>query len=316
MTEDRPPEGQNMTELEDVIDTGSDADAAEFDPTGASDDKLLPRQRVRIVYAKEECIKFISHQDEFRAWERALRRAGLPILYKKGFNPQPHIQFASPLGVGFSGLHEIIDITFAPPVPLLELRRRLAASLPPGLTVHELSETPLRSPALQSLLIGADYTIRLYAENSATLSSVIERKIAELLQVSKIWRERERKGRRYRYNLRPLVLELAYRGYDPAAEEHGIFLRVQQRAGAAGRPDEVVSALGLDSYPRSLCRTCLYFEDNPQDVAVFAPYPIIDKADIAEQPVQEASRHQPDHKPGSHAVKGRTIGERAADEFI
>ena len=113
-----------------------------------------PRQRVRIRYAKEERIKFISHQDEFRAWERALRRAGLPLLYKQGFNPQPHIQFASPLGVGFTGLREPVDITFAPPVPLPELSERLAASLPPGLTVRDLAEVPLKTPALQSQLIG------------------------------------------------------------------------------------------------------------------------------------------------------------------
>ncbi len=50
-----------------------------------------PRQRVRLTYDKEERIKFISHQDEFRAWERTLRRANLPLLYKRGFNPQPHI---------------------------------------------------------------------------------------------------------------------------------------------------------------------------------------------------------------------------------
>ena len=75
---------------------------------------LPDRQRVRITYAKGEPIKFISHQDEFRLWERTLRRADLPLLYKRGFNPQPHMQFASPLGVGITGDREFIDITFEP----------------------------------------------------------------------------------------------------------------------------------------------------------------------------------------------------------
>jgi len=279
-----------------------------------------PRQRVRIRYAKEERIKFISHQDEFRAWERALRRAGLPLLYKQGFNPQPHIQFASPLGVGFTGLREPVDITFAPPVPLPELHERLAASLPPGLTVRDLAEVPLKTPALQSQLIGADYAIRLFAEADETIdgepvAAAIERRIAALLQETEIWRERERKGKRYRYNLRPLILELAYQGYDEAEEEHRIFLRVQQRAGATGRPDEVVAALGLDSYPRSLCRERLYFADDEDDAARFAPYPVVDKADIAEQAVKQSARRDPDQKK-RRAVKGRTIAERAGDEFI
>ena len=117
------------------------------------------RQRLRILYAKGEAIKFISHQDEFRLWERTLRRAGLPLLYKQGFNPQPFIQFASPLGVGFTGLAEPLDIVLSPPAPPDEVRARLAAKLPPGVTLHSLEEIPLKAPALQGLLIGADYTI-------------------------------------------------------------------------------------------------------------------------------------------------------------
>ena len=64
-------------------------------------------QRVRFSYEKGEAIKFISHQDESRLWERTLRRANLPLLYKRGFNPQPHIQFAAPLGLGMTGTHEL-----------------------------------------------------------------------------------------------------------------------------------------------------------------------------------------------------------------
>ncbi len=284
-------------------------------PTGTGDYEGPPRQRVRLTYAKQERIKFISHQDEFRAWERSLRRANLPLLYKRGFNPQPHIQFASPLGVGFSGNRETVDIILAPPVALAELRQRLTASLPPGLVVHDLVETPLKTPALQSLLIGADYSIRLFAENEAdggeTFAAMLRDKIAAFLATQEIWRERERKGKRYRYNLRPLVLELHYRGFNAEDEAHDIFLRVQQRSGATGRPDEVVSALELNDYPRSLCRDRLYLENNAEDDALFAAYPVIAKADIAEQPLAPAA-----HAASSRTLKGRTIGERAGDEFI
>src|SRR3954468_21090512 len=81
-----------------------------------------PRQRMRFIYEKGEAIKFISHQDEFRLWERSLRRADLPLLYKQGFNPQPHLVFASPLGVGNTGANEPIDIILSPPVALEEAR--------------------------------------------------------------------------------------------------------------------------------------------------------------------------------------------------
>lgn len=274
--------------------------------------ETVPRQRVRVMYEKGESIKFISHQDEFRAWERALRRSGLPLLYKQGFNPQPFIQFASPLGVGFSGARELVDITFSPPVSLDELGRRIKASLPPGLSVRSLAEVDLKSPALQSLLIGADYSLTILAEQQEITSLEIERRIADFLASPQCWRTRERKKKLYRYNLRPLIFELQYAGYSAADEAHSIFLRVQQREGATGRPDEVVSALGLDCYARSLCRERLYFSNRAEDAAQFSLYPVILKEDVAEVPSGRPGRKR------MHADarrKGSSISERAADEF-
>lgn len=286
-------------------------------PRPSDPDQVPPldaRQRVRITYEKGESIKFISHQDEFRAWERALRRAGLPLLYKRGFNPQPHMQFSSPLGVGFSGARELLDITFSPPLPLEELRSRIAGSLPPGLTVHELAETPLNGPAMQTLLIGADYTLKVLASPQEIAPAAIERRIAGFLRTEEHWRTRERKGKRYQYNLRPLVLELIYGGYDAGQEAHDIFLRVQQREGATGRPDEVISELGLDAYARSLRRDRLYFSDRAEDADLFEQYRVVSKDEIAGDALdtKKGQRHVVRSR---SKTQGRTIGERAADEF-
>ena len=272
----------------------------------------IERQRVRITYEKDDSIKFISHQDEFRAWERALRRAELPVLYKRGFNPQPHIQFASPLGVGFSGNQELVDITFSPPLSLEELQARIVADLPPGLSVQSLSETPLKGPALQTLLIGADYSLTIFTGPHELVPDEVERRIGGFLESGEQWRTRERKGRTYRYNLRPLVLELEYCGYTPDVEEHSIFLRVQQREGATGRPDEVISALGLDAYARRLRRDRLYFADNPLDVVSFSQYPVVAKADISAASPEDKRPKRKRQK--TRRPKGRSISDRAADE--
>lgn len=277
-----------------------------------------PRQRVRILYEKGERIKFISHLDEFRLWERALRRADLPLLYKQGFNPQPHIQFASPLGVGFTGAREPIDITFSPPLPLDELQDRIAAKLPPGVQMHEMSEVPLRTKSLQSQLIGADYTILIYADPGEIPNGLIEERIEKFLDQSEIVRERERKGNKYRYNLRPLIFKLRYEGYDSTPEEHRIFLRVQQREGATGRPDEVVDALGLEDYARTLRRDRLYTEESEADIALFAGYPVVTKAEISmdpEPPRRRGRRGKKRKSEGKHEREARTINERAGDEF-
>ncbi|MBV7329673.1 TIGR03936 family radical SAM-associated protein [Chloroflexi bacterium TSY] len=292
------------------------------------------RQRVRLYYEKGESIKFISHQDEFRLWERTLRRADLPLLYKKGFNPQPHIQFAAPLGVGFTGICEPLDITFSTATPLDTLRRRIEDKLPPGVRIHSIQQVPLKTNSLQSLLIGADYTVLLYAEPDELPADLIPQRIYEFLAKSEIWRERERKGRKYRYNLRPLIFELVYRGYTEKAEEHCIFVRVQQRAGATGRPDEVVSALGFDDFARTLRRERLYLSCHTEDVALYEQYPLIEQADISpEGLLGDAKRGRGRNRRGkkrnkhlrqglqtedahSELIKGRSINERAGDEFV
>jgi radical SAM-linked protein len=277
-------------------------------------DEQQPRQRVRLFYEKGEAIKFISHQDEFRLWERTLRRANLPLLYKQGFNPQPHIQFASPLGVGFTGVREPLDIVLSPSVPLDEIQSSIIRALPPGVTLHTLEEVPLKADALQSQLIGADYTILLYAAPDELESTEVERRIRHFLNEQTIWRERERKGRPYRYNLRPLVFELRHEGYAPEDEAHHIVLRVQQRAGATGRPDEVVDALGLDDFARTLRRDRLYFAHLPDDMALFAAYPVIHQVEIS-QPLP-TRREQHGHAPARGTPQGRSISERAGDEFV
>ncbi len=315
-----------MSELEQTISTENpeniseavtESELAAVAPAPVAEE--IPRQRIRVIYEKGELVKFISHQDEFRLWERTLRRADLPLLYKQGFNPQPHIQFASPLGVGITGAREPIDITFSPPVPLEELEAKIVAKLTPGVFLREISEVPLHTPALQGLLIGADYTILIYAERHELESSVIDQAIDKVLAQSEIWRERQRKGEQYTYNLRPLIFELKNLGYDAEREEHRIALRVQQRNGATGRPDEVVAALGLDDHARTLRRDRLYYADQPEDVALFDQYPLITQAEIAgpSQKRKDARRKErtPRPAPVAQTPAGRSISERAGDEF-
>lgn len=284
----------------------------------AEETQSFPRQRVRIHYAKTEAIKFISHHDEFRLWERTLRRTGLPLLYKQGFNPQPHMQFAAPLGVGITGVNEPLEIILAPPAPLEEIAARLRAKLPPGVELRSVAEAPLASEALQSLLIGADYKIILYAEPGEIADGQIEARIATFLRSETIWRARQRKGKHYTYNLRPLVFELRYLGYDMAQSEHAIFLRVQMRNGATGRPDEVVDALGFDDFARTLRRERLYFAGVEEDETIFAAYPVVTQAQIAAPPgVRGVALREVAGEAEHEAHAGRrTINERAADEFV
>ncbi len=280
----------------------------------------LPRQRVRLTYEKGEAIKFISHQDESRLWERTLRRADLPLLYKRGFNPQPHIQFAAPLGLGMTGVRELLDAAFSPPVPLDELSMRIREKLPPGVRLLNATEVPFKTVSPQSLTIGADYTVLIYADAGEVSESELQAKIDAFLEQVEVWRERERHGQRYRYNLRPLVLELRYSGFDAAEGEHSIFMRVQMRPGATGRPDELVDALGFDDYARTLRRERIYFSDCEEDLALFAPYPVISQDEISpERPKPRRKgrkrRRRSGAQPRVDKQTNQPFAEKAADEF-
>jgi len=293
-------------------------------PNVRTPEEELPRQRVRLFYEKGEAIKFISHMDEFRMWERTIRRADLPLLYKQGFNPQPHMQFAAPLGVGITGVREPLDIILSPPQPLGEVTDRIRAKLPPGVQVHSLEEMPLKTDTLQSRLIGADYTIIIYADPDEIAEETIVKSIENFLEQETIWMERERKSRKYRYNIRPLIFELSYQGYDAETEEHCIFARVQSRDGATGRPDDLVKAMGLNAYARTLRRERIYSSISPEDVVIFEQYPVVIKSEIMhpDSPPDRAPKYRKKKKrrgqeqgEGKPAAAGRSINERAGDEF-
>ena len=128
-------------------------------------------------------------------------------------------------------------------------------------------------------------------------------------------------GQRYRYNLRPLVLELRYSGYDADEAEHRITMRVQMRPGATGRPDELVDALGFDDYARTLRRERIYFANSEEDNAVFAPYPVISQDEISpERPKPRRKGRKRRRRvrcpaPRPEKQNNQPFANKAADEF-
>jgi radical SAM-linked protein len=92
-------------------------------------------QRVRIRYAKRGRLRFTSHRDFARAFERALRRAEVPMAYSAGFTPHPKISYVGAAPTGTASEAEYLEIGLARSVNLGELRTRLDAALPPGLDI-------------------------------------------------------------------------------------------------------------------------------------------------------------------------------------
>ncbi|BCY06194.1 radical SAM protein [Actinoplanes sp. L3-i22] len=94
-------------------------------------------QRIRIRYAKRGPLRFTSHRDFARAFERALRRAAVPIAFSQGFTPHPKISYASAAPTGVGSEAEYLEIGLQTETDPEQLRVALDAALSPGLDVLE-----------------------------------------------------------------------------------------------------------------------------------------------------------------------------------
>lgn len=214
-----------------------------------------PRQRLRIQFAKGEPLKYISHLDLARTWERIFRRAGLPLAYSHGFTPRPRFQIAAGLPVGVIGRAEWLDVWLTERLSPDEVRSRLQPVLPIGLEVGEIAEIDVRAPSLQSQLRAADYRAVLRSQEPV---EAIRARIEELLKSPTLLRRRRHKGGWQTYDLRPLIQSLSVQAGDRG--ELMIDMRLQASPQGAGRPDEVLDALGLSWVLDRLERTNLRFE--------------------------------------------------------
>jgi radical SAM-linked protein len=218
-------------------------------------DEHAPRQRLRLSFAKGEAIKYISHLDLARTWERVFRRAELPLAYSQGFNPRPRFQIAAALPVGVTGQSELLDIWLTDCLPAEEALARLRPVLPAGLDVSAAQEVELQAPSLQSQMRSAGYRVVLQTQEPA---EAIRIRLQALLDAPALQRQRHHKGKLQTYDLRPLVQSLSV---EPGgAGVQILIMRLQASPQGAGRPDQVLEALGLSLAPHTIERTNLCFE--------------------------------------------------------
>jgi radical SAM-linked protein len=203
--------------------------------------------RARITFTKSGPLRYIGHLDLQTLWERAARRAGLPLAYSQGFHPQPKIHFASALPLGFSSRAEVMDMKLQSDVALDELPSLLQQALPDGIQVLDVRSVEESEPALQVQVDSAEYDVTLL--EAADLPA-LQQRIDRVLAAQSLPRVRRDKP----YDLRPLIHEL--RLTDDAGH---IFMRLSARESATGRPEEVLDGLGIATRETRIERTRLLF---------------------------------------------------------
>jgi radical SAM-linked protein len=206
--------------------------------------------RVRITFAKQGALRYTGHLDLHKLMERAARRAELPLSYSQGFHPQPKISLAAALPLGFASRDEVMDIRLNEDLEPDDISTRLKNSLPTGIQILKVERVEDSLPPLQTQLLSATYEAHL---TEPAEGADLTRKVEALMMSESLPRERRGKA----YDLRPLVEMLSV-----VTESNGkIWLRMTlaAREGATGRPDEVLTALGIEPETVRVERTKLIF---------------------------------------------------------
>jgi len=210
--------------------------------------------RFRIVFEKGLEMRFTSHLDLMRAWERTLRRSGLPLAFSQGHHPHIKMSFGPPLSLGHRSRAEVFDLEFSQP-PSVDLAERLNAVLPPGLRVLDYRPILFKSPSLMSQLEGASYRVRFPRSFLAeaglgpdTLRATLEARNAGLLQREHVIVRRVSEGQTREFDARPSIASLETSDEEsPAALD----VRIRFTVRAQVRPDELVALLIPTADPRT-----------------------------------------------------------------
>ncbi len=208
--------------------------------------------RLRVRFKRGGEVKFISHLDLIRLWQRAFQRAKIPIAYSEGFSPHPRISLAAPLPIRVTSDAELMDIHLTKWVSPHFLTSALNQQLPSGIEIMQAYSIAPNQPSLQAQVRFAEYQVTMKMEMG---KAEVEAAITDLLSAEHLpWQHQRDTGPR-QYDLRGLISDLWLMDYQPPYATIGMRLRCD--SGGSGRPEQVSLALGFTSPPQSIHRTKL-----------------------------------------------------------
>jgi radical SAM-linked protein len=207
--------------------------------------------KVRVRFTKLGRVRWTSHRDVARMWERALRLCSTPVAYTAGFTPRPQLSFGLALPTGCESVAEYLDIALTEAADPDTLGAALGAALPEGVDVVAAGPTEPGARSLQEDVTVCSWEIDVPGATATQTTEAIDRALsADHLEVT-----RERKGRMVTDDLRPSVRALWC--HDSA--ENGVRLFAELGTQPRGvRPAELARAMGIDLGPAR--RTCQWIE--------------------------------------------------------
>ncbi len=192
------------------------------------------RIRYRVRFGKTDLLRWISHRDLARLWERLLRRAGLVLSMTEGFHPKPRVGFPSALALGVESLDEVVEIDLAEELSARALLERLEADQQPGLNIKSVTRLPEGMSKAQ--LNSSDYTFSVVEGVEASEISAAIEKLLSSESVSV-----ERKKKTLTVNVAEQITTLELNG-------DVINLRLAASQAASLRPGDVLDLLGFGDW--------------------------------------------------------------------
>ena len=199
----------------------------------------LSFRRIQIRFRKTGDLRWISHRDLARAFERLFRRANLKLRMSEGFHPHPKINFASALALGLEGTNELVDVDVVELSDCEELRDQFAALAPEGLVIDDVREIQAEGAKTRT----ESFVYEVDVPDPHRLGT--KTKISELLATSSY--PIERPGRKQPIDLREGIRDLSL-------EEGILRMTIAESKNANVRPREVLEALGLENLEKEGCK--------------------------------------------------------------
>ena len=167
-------------------------------------------QKLRMWFGKRDEMGLISHLDLVRLFDRAIRRAALPISFTGGYHPGPKISIASALSLGITSNGEIVDFELTEEMDEKEFRDRLAVQLPENIPIYKIEEVDLKALNASRVMDRAEYLITVQADNPQWQSWL------EAINNSQeiIWEKFTKSGNKKQINLRDRLFALALESED------------------------------------------------------------------------------------------------------
>ena len=208
---------------------------------------------VRVRFTKRGKVRFISHRDVARAFERAFRVEQLPLAFTQGFAPRPKVSFGLALSVGHESHAEYLDVQLAEEVPLDSLARGVSEALPEGIDVTGAAALSDRAPALQESVTAVAYRVTVTGPDDARVEAdEVRVAVDHALARPALPVKRTRKGHQVTEDLRSIVRTMAVSDADDFGPVLDLELSTQPRG---ARPAEVLAVVDGDLVDRRVLRT-------------------------------------------------------------